>query len=105
MTVSITQFANDVEHHPITGTCLVRGIEITGLTNTAGEPEVYRVRFDGFYKQPRVSIRMDVLVQRPNGSFASLNENKHYLKIGQIKSILKDEIAQYALDNAAASAQ
>jgi hypothetical protein len=52
-------------------------VEVSGMVNSAGQPEVYRVRtlWNG---------QREVLVQRKNGSFAQLNRNIHAWAIGRV---------------------
>lgn len=52
-------------------------VEVSGMTNSAGQPEVYRVRtlWNG---------QREVFVQRKNGGFAALNPNIHTWVIGRV---------------------
>lgn len=86
------------------GLILRRSVEITGMRNTAGEPEVYHASLNGFYNDG--SLRFDVFVQRPNGSFAILNSNKHYQRIGKVGAALKSlgMVSEYRTASAAALA-
>lgn len=97
--LEVTTIRESIADHAIIGRNLVRMIEASGFRNTAGEPETYRVRYEGTYNNG--SIRAEVYVQRPNGNFAILNSNKHYHTIARVLSCLKDAEADYRTANAA----
>jgi hypothetical protein len=101
-TVSTKIIREYMDSHSIIGTRLVRCIEVEGIENTAGDAEAYRVMLDGFYNDG--SLRFDVHVQRPNGSFALLNSNRHYQRISLVKHFIADAVAEYRKDNATATA-
>lgn len=94
----------EVVNYGVIGRRLSRTVEIAGMNNTAGEKEVYRVRYDGLYNDG--SVRADVFVQRPNGEFAILNSGKHYQRISRVIRLAKElgAEADYRAANAAALA-
>ena len=102
MTVTVTPVYENIRTFGLVGTVLCRVYEVSGVTNTAGDPEVYRVHLDGQYNDG--SIRFEVLVQRPNGSFAMLNRNKHYSRVRSVFSALRDVTEEYKAANQAARA-
>ena len=99
MTITATTVREYLSDHAIIGRNLFRVVEASGFYNTAGEPEVYRVLYNGTYNDG--SIRADVQVQRKDGSFAMLNSNKHYLTIGRVLNALRDAEQDYRSANAA----
>ncbi len=87
-----TIYSDRVETHGIIGRRLVRRLLLTGMRNTAGEPEVYKVEFDGTYNDG--SVRAYVQVQRSNGSFALLNSNKHRSQISRVLRVAAETGAE-----------
>lgn len=103
MTIEAKTVLDRMDTHPIIGKRLVRIVEMTGATNTQGEPEVYRARLDGFYSDG--SLRFDALVQRTNGSFSMLNGNVHRYRVAAVRECLRvsGALDQYTKDNMAAA--
>jgi hypothetical protein len=64
-----------VEVTPISETT----VQVTGIVNTAGEAEAYRIRtlWNG---------QREVFVERKNGGFAILNPNVHSARISRVLS-------------------
>ena len=87
------------EYPFIEGKTIVRIIEVGGVRNSAGEPEVYRAILKGFAKNG--ALFFDGEVQRPNGKFAALNQNKHWSKLSQLRQAISGMIPQYKADIAA----
>lgn len=88
-TLTATIASDRTDSHPIIGTRLVRILEVAGFTNSAGEPEVYRVTYDGLFNDG--SLRARVQVQRTNGTFAMLNNNTHGSMVRRVLYALKQE--------------
>lgn len=100
MPISVTLVSEEVTSYGIIGRHLRRVYNVFGVTNTSGEPEVYKVIFSGQFNDS--SIRFDVMVQRPKGTFAHLNSNKHQQRIRSVFSALREVTAEYKTANAAA---
>lgn len=98
MTIETTTIREAINDHAIIGRNLFRVVEAAGFHNTAGEPEIYRVIYNGIYNNG--AIRADVQVQRKDGSFAMLNSNKHYQTIARVLNTLRDAEQDYRKANA-----
>jgi hypothetical protein len=97
MSITVNQISEEIVDYGFIGTRLQRTYEVVGVTNTAGNPEVYHINLDGQYNDG--SIRFDVFVQRTNGSFATLNPNKHYQRISAVFSALREVTADFKAAN------
>lgn len=65
-----------------------RRVEIAGIRNTSGEPEIYVAHLRGFYSNG--ALRYEVDVQRTNGSFSRLNPNRHGGRIARVGAALRE---------------
>lgn len=90
---TITHIRDRNRSHPITGDAIQRSFKIEGITNTAGEPEVYELHIDGVYNNGKA--RVDVFVERSNGGFSMLNCNRHHQRIRIVTNAARAEIAEY----------
>lgn len=97
MTFTVTQISEKIVDYGFIGTRLQRTYEVAGVTNTAGNPEVYHIELDGQYNDG--SIRFSVFVQRTNGSFAMLNPNNHYQRISAVFSALREVTEEFKAAN------
>lgn len=79
-----------------------RRVEIRGMRNTAGEPELYVAHLQGLYSSG--SLRYEVDVQRTNGSFARLNSNRHYERVARVRQALAPMVDEYRAACAAVEA-
>lgn len=96
MSYTVTHTGDTVRFLGILGEVSCRTFELSNVTNTMGDAEVYKVTFEGLYNDG--SLRYSVQVQRPNGKFAMLNPNTHRARCSQVLSGLRAEVAQYKLD-------
>lgn len=92
MSIELTVAAYRPEPARMVGTVTLpayeyRRVEIRGIRNTAGEPELYVAHLRGFYADG--SLRFDVDVQRSNGGFARLNSNRHGDRIARIGAAIR----------------
>lgn len=99
MATKIELIREEQNDHGIIGKTLTRTYEVNGMFNTSGDPEVYRVRLNGQFNDG--SVRFDVFVQRPNGSFANLNNNRHHQRCAAAFAALRPILAEYKAANQA----
>lgn len=99
MAYTVEQIAESEMELGVVGKVLARTYQVSDVTNTMGEPEVYKVFLKGQFNDG--SVRYDVMVQRKDGNFAMLNPNKHASRCAQVFSALRKEMPEYKAANQA----
>lgn len=100
MSIQVTQIDSQIADYGAIGRHVQRTFEVSGIRNTAGDAEIYRVTLWGQYNDG--SIRHDVSVQRPNGRFAALNPRNHHQRVRSVFAALRDVTDAYIDANEAA---